>query len=212
MIHWKKDPIKLYTRLTEKLLTTAYKSKIIRFKMDEDPLQCRIYFLTFVESLEMIFSQYTETCEVITYYPKIGEGDIEDYAKKAIRNILHANINVHIRRLMIEFPIDGIKCIEKLQSYCANIPFSDKSRYDRNFQQVIHKGGEYAMGYIKRFQNAHALSVSVVNSYSEDQLVHTFMDNFHQVGKYFAQITSHQAELKREETFTDQKSLNISSL
>ena len=42
--------------------------------------------------------------------------------------------------------------------------------------------------------------------------MHTFMDNFHQGGKYLAQIASHQAELRREETFTDQKSLNISSL
>ena len=50
--------------------------------MDEDPLQRHIYFLTFVESLEMIFSQYTETCEVITDYPKIGGDDIEDYSKK----------------------------------------------------------------------------------------------------------------------------------
>ena len=50
--------------------------------MDEDPLERRIYFLTFVESLEMIFSQYTETFEVILDYPKIG-GDyiIEDYVK-----------------------------------------------------------------------------------------------------------------------------------
>ena len=38
----------------------SYDSNIIRFKMDEDPLQRLIYFLTFVESLEMIFSQYTE--------------------------------------------------------------------------------------------------------------------------------------------------------
>ena len=53
--HQKKDPIKLCASLTEKLLTTAYKSKIIRFKMDEDPLQRWIYFLTFVESPEMIF-------------------------------------------------------------------------------------------------------------------------------------------------------------
>ena len=66
--------------------------------------------------------------------------------------------------------------------------------------------------YIKMFQNAHALSVSVGNSYSEDQLMHTFLDNFHQGGKYSAQIASHQAELRREERFTDQKSLNISSL
>ena len=55
--HRKKDPIRLCTTLTEKLLTTAYKSKIIRFKMDEDPLQCRIHFLTFIDSLDMIFSQ-----------------------------------------------------------------------------------------------------------------------------------------------------------
>ena len=38
------------------------------------------------------------------------------------------------------------------------------------------------------------------------------MDNFHQGGKYSAPIASHQAELRREENFTDQKSLNISSL
>ena len=76
-----------------KLLMTAYKSKIIRFKMDEDLLQLRIYFLTFVESLEMIFSQYRETCEVLLDYPKIGGDDIiEDFAKKAIRNILYVHM------------------------------------------------------------------------------------------------------------------------
>ena len=56
--HCKKDPIRLCETLTAKLLTTAYKSKIIRFKMDEDPLQRRIYFLTFIDSLDMIFSEY----------------------------------------------------------------------------------------------------------------------------------------------------------
>ena len=71
-----------------KLLTTGYKSKIIMFKIDEDPLQCRIYFLTFVESLDMIFSQYTETCEVLLDFPKIGGDDIiEDYVKEDIGNI-----------------------------------------------------------------------------------------------------------------------------
>ena len=54
------------------------------------------------------------------------------------------------------------------------------------------------MNFIKRFQNAHDLSVSVVNSYSEDHLMHTFMDDFHQGGRYSAQIASHQAELRRE--------------
>ena len=54
----KEDPIQLCVNLTAKLLTTAFKSKIIRFKLDEDPLQRRIYFLTFIDSLNMVFSQY----------------------------------------------------------------------------------------------------------------------------------------------------------
>ena len=94
------------------------------------------------------FSQYTETCKVITEYPKIGGGDIEDYAKKAIRNLLHAKIDVHSRILITEFPTDGIKCIEKLQSHCANMTFADKIRYDRTFQQVTHKRVEYVMNSI----------------------------------------------------------------
>ena len=52
--------------------------------------------------------------------------------------------------------------------------FSDKSRYDRIFQQVTHKGREYAMNYIKRYQNTEVLSM------------HTFLYNFHQGGKYSA--------------------------
>ena len=65
---------------------TACKLKIIRVKMDEDPLKRRIYSLTFVESLDLIFSKYKETCEVLLDYPKIGGGDIiEDNAIKATR-------------------------------------------------------------------------------------------------------------------------------
>ena len=103
---------------------TAYKSKIIRFKIDEDLLQRRIYFLAFVESLDMIFSQYRETCQVLLDYPKIGGNDvIEDYEKEAIMNLLNFNIDVHSRRLIAEFPKYGIKRIEKLQSHCANMIF-----------------------------------------------------------------------------------------
>ena len=66
--------------------------------MDENPLQRRIYFLPFIDSLGMIFPQYRETCEVLLDYPKIGGGGvIEDYAKKAIRNLLYANIDVPSR-------------------------------------------------------------------------------------------------------------------
>ena len=90
--------------------------------------------------------------------------------------------------------------------------FADKSGYNRTFQQVTHKGGKSAINYIKRFQNAQALSVSVGNSYSEDQIMHTFLEFFQQSGKYSARLTSHQAELRREGKYPDQNCLNISSL
>ena len=56
-----------------------------------------------------------------------------------------------------------------------------------------------AMNYINRSQNEIDLSVSVGDSYYEGQLMHIFLDNFHQGGKYIAQISSHQEELRREE-------------
>ena len=47
--------------------------------------------------------------------------------------------------------------------------FSDQIRYNGMSQQVIHKGGESAINYIKIFQN--------------DKALHTFIENFHQGGK-----------------------------
>ena len=56
------------------------------------------------------------------------------------------------------------------------------------------------------------MSDSVGKSHSEDQLMHILLDDFDQGGKYTAQIASHQAGLRREEMFTEQKCLSISSL
>ena len=74
----------------------------------------------------MVFSQYRETYEVLRDDLKLEGGNINDYAKMAIRNLLHATSCVHSRRLIAEFPDDEIKCIQKLQSHCANMTFSDK--------------------------------------------------------------------------------------
>ena len=47
------------------------------------------------------------------------------------------------------------------------------------------------MNFIKRFQNSQAFSVSVGNNYSEEKLMHIFLDNFNQGGKYSVQIDLH---------------------
>ena len=82
--------------------------KVIKFKLDEDPPPHRIYFLTFMESPEIISSQYKETCKVLIYYPIIGGENINYHAKKAIRNILYAKIDVHSGRLISELPGDVV--------------------------------------------------------------------------------------------------------
>ena len=79
-----------------------------------------------MESLEIIFSQYKETCEVHTDDLIIGGEDIKDYVRKKIRNLLHANIDAHSRRSIYEFPVDGVKSVTKLQSHCANMTFGKK--------------------------------------------------------------------------------------
>ena len=78
---------------------------------------------------------------VLVNYPTIAREDIKYHVKKTNINILHSNIDVHSRRLISEFPGDGVKCIPKLQYNCENMTFADKNRYDRLFQQVTHKRG-----------------------------------------------------------------------
>ena len=68
----KQDPIKLCAKLTAKLLETAYKLKVLAFKLNEDPPQHHIHFLTFMVSLKIIFSQYKESWEVLLDHQKIG--------------------------------------------------------------------------------------------------------------------------------------------
>ena len=108
--------------------------------------------------------------------------DIKDYVKKENSSLLHPNIYVYGKRLISEFQRDGVKFILKLQSHCENITFSGKSRYDGISRKLHIKEDNMQWIFIKIFQNSKTLSVSVENSYSEDQLMHIFLDNFHQGG------------------------------
>ena len=76
----------------------------------------------------------------------------------------------------------------------------------------MHKGGESAINYIKIYQGAKALPISVGNGYTKDNLMHTFLENLQKGAKYSAHIESHEAQLGREERFIDEKPLSISDL
>ena len=48
------------------------------------------------------------------------------------------------------------------------------------------------------------MEISTGNSYSEDHLMNTLLENLQQCGKYSAYVASHQEELSREENIVDQ--------
>ena len=72
-------------------------------------------------------------------YPSIIREYFPDYAKKFAWNRLYAYINAQNQILIDEYTGDGVQAITILKSQCANMNFSDKIRYNRLFQQVIHK-------------------------------------------------------------------------
>ena len=113
-------------------------------------------------------------------YPSIRGEDLPDYNKKATWNLLHACIDAHNLILIDDCPVDGVQAIPRLKYQCANMTFSDQSRYDRMVQQVVNKGGESAIKYIKIFQNAKALVIPVGNSYTEEQMMHNLLGIFQQ--------------------------------
>ena len=51
------EPIRKCANLTSKLLKSAYKSKVVKFKSDEYPLQPQVYFLSFMNSPENIITK-----------------------------------------------------------------------------------------------------------------------------------------------------------
>ena len=94
------DPIKKCAKLTTKLLTAALKPKVVDFKMDEYPINIRVYLLFFMNSLKVVLYQFKETYMLIMEYPsKIWE-DLSDYSKKATWNLLNAYIDAHITRII----------------------------------------------------------------------------------------------------------------
>ena len=84
--------------------------------------------------------------------------------------------------------------------------FADQNRYNRMFQQVMHKEGQSEINYIKIFYDSKALTNSVGNNYTEDHLMRNFLDNFQKGVNHYTQIASQQAEFSREEKCIDQKS------
>ena len=72
-------------------------------------------------------------------YPSIRGEYFTEYSKQATWNLLHTYIDAHRQRLVYDYPGDGLQAITIFQPQCENIIFSDKIRYNRLYQKVVHK-------------------------------------------------------------------------
>ena len=125
-------------------------------------------------------------------YPYIKGGDLPDCTKNSTWNLLHAYIDAHIQILIDEYPGYEVQSISIFQYQCSNTTFSDQRRYNILFQQVMQKGGEPEINYIKIFHNAKALYILVGNGYSGDHFMRTLLGNFQPGVNYSNHIENHQ--------------------
>ena len=94
------EPIKKCANLKADLLTVVYKSTVISFKLYEDTLQLRFYYLYFMNLLQIVLSISKETYILLMDCPSIRGVDFPYYYKKDTWNLLHAYIDAHSQILI----------------------------------------------------------------------------------------------------------------
>ena len=77
------EPIKKCMNIISKIPTAAYKSKVIKLKLNEDPLHRRVYFLSFMNSLKIVLSSFSYIYTFLMDYTSIRGKEITYCAKKA---------------------------------------------------------------------------------------------------------------------------------
>ena len=92
----------------------------MRYKLDEDPQQCRVYLLNFVNLLKNVLLQFKQTCMLFMYYISMRGDDFPYYDKQFTRNLLREHIDAKSQWLIYYYPGDGVQAITILQSQCKN--------------------------------------------------------------------------------------------
>ena len=125
--------------LQPSFFTDAYKSKVMRLKLEKDTLQHQVYLLSLTKYLKIILPKFEKTYMLLMYYLSIRGKDLPDYSKNSTWNLLHLYIDLHCQNIIDEYPGYGVQAISIFKYQCADMTFYDKSIYNRTFQKVIHK-------------------------------------------------------------------------
>ncbi|MGH3053556.1 MAG: hypothetical protein ACRDL7_01085, partial [Gaiellaceae bacterium] len=104
-------------KLTKKLLDAASRLKVKVLKKEDIPLQRRMKFQAFTNSIIPVLRTDQRTSAILTN--RTVNHDVEEAAKLAFHSLLHTYVEDHYRTYLQRHPEDGCKAFDELRKHCA---------------------------------------------------------------------------------------------
>ena len=152
---------KLVAKILKKLLQDAKLQRLTSFKMNPEPLNRRIEFHEWVQSIKPLLHCYIHLQDILENYPKeIKTKDVSIIGNEVLYVFLRSYVDKSIKNMFDAFPNDGAACLDLLKRHCAQITPTDKSNYYTMFATLTHRRDEPVINYLRRFTDAKVLAES----------------------------------------------------
>jgi hypothetical protein len=146
---------KLVAKILKKLLQDAKLQRLTSFKMNPEPLNRRIEFHEWVQSIKPLLHCYIHLQDILENYPKeIKTKDVSIIGNEVLYVFLRSYVDKSIKNMFDAFPNDGAACLDLLKRHCAQITPTDKSNYYTMFATWTHRRDEPVINYLRQFTDA----------------------------------------------------------
>ncbi|MGH3053552.1 MAG: hypothetical protein ACRDL7_01065, partial [Gaiellaceae bacterium] len=105
-------------KLTKKLLDAATRLKVKALKKEDIPLQHRMKFQAFANSIIPVLRTDSKTNQILTYWMHINH-EVTEEAKMAFHSLLHTDVEDHYRNYLQLHPDNSCLAFEELRQHCA---------------------------------------------------------------------------------------------
>ena len=148
---------KYYTKLFNKLCKAAKNHKLSNMsKMGTDPIQNRIFFTEWIDTLKDVFNTHHRTMTILDNFPTIPK--IPSLVNKVIAGFLRAHMNFRVKHLLGATNLeDGIGIIHRLQQLFAPATAEDRMNALNHLHQLQMNPRETISEFVKKFRKALTL-------------------------------------------------------
>ncbi|MGH3053803.1 MAG: hypothetical protein ACRDL7_02360, partial [Gaiellaceae bacterium] len=193
-------------------MEAASRLKLKPLKKEDIPLQRRLKFQAFVNSIIPVLSTDTRTQPILASWPNAMVRDgIKEEALIAFYALLHTYVKDHYRTYLQRHLNDGCEAFLQLQRHCAQSTAEDKAIYNRKFLQLDQGPSELASSYIERFNKAHKLATLVNNCYADEDVVDMLLQGFGTQRHYEATISALK-EARRRDAMTGTSTVTLETI